>query len=89
MVENKITSPRAGVRPESEDTVLAGLVSRLESDSLKYLPSVILPAAASLLGVAIFTRIFPAAPYGEYSLAYVVVLGAWYFASFRAIVPMP
>jgi len=71
MIENNPTSP--GGRPEPQDPVLAGFVSRLRSDSLKYLPSVVLPAIASVVGVALFTRIFAAGPYGEYSLVYVVV----------------
>ena len=81
MLEDDATTP--GRRPDSHDPVLAGLVSRLTSDSLKYLPSVVVPAIASVVGVAIFTRMFAAGPFGEYSLVYVVVatvhtiLSAW------------
>jgi O-antigen/teichoic acid export membrane protein len=69
-------SRRSGTLETTEDAALAGLVSRLGSDTLRYLPAVIVPAAASILGVAVFTRIFPPGPYGEYSLVYVVVTTA-------------
>ena len=77
------TSPRDTDPPNRSETpvttgdeALAGLVSRLGSDTLRYLPAVIVPAAASVLGVAVFTRIFPPGPYGEYSLVYAVVTTA-------------
>jgi O-antigen/teichoic acid export membrane protein len=73
MVENKGTPSRADIGSEPEEAVLTELVSRLTSDSLKYLPSVVLPALASVAGVALFTRIFAAGPFGEYSLVYAVV----------------
>ncbi len=58
---------------DPQDPVLSGLVSRFGSDTLKYLPSVVIPAVASFLGVAIFTRIFSADAYGEYSLVFIIV----------------
>ncbi|UCG52026.1 MAG: hypothetical protein JSW58_00280, partial [Candidatus Latescibacterota bacterium] len=56
-----------------DDAVLSGLVGRLGSDTLRYLPAVLVPALASVLHISIFTRMFPPGPYGEYSLVYVVV----------------
>ncbi len=67
-------SPRSAGSPDlSDEAALEGLVSRLGSDTLRYLPSVIIPAVASVLFVSVFTRIFPPGPFGEYSLVYVVV----------------
>lgn len=55
------------------DDILSGLISRLGSDTLKYVPAVIVPAVISILHLAVFTRIFEPGPYGEYALVYVVV----------------
>jgi O-antigen/teichoic acid export membrane protein len=75
--ENDGTTPAPAGPPDvTDEAALAGLVSRLGSDTLKYLPAVIVPAAASIVGVAIFTRIFPPGAYGQYSLVYVVVATA-------------
>lgn len=65
--------PAAVADDRLNDEVLSGLVSRLTTDTLKYLPAVILPAVAGVFGVAFFTRIFPPGPFGEYSLVYVIV----------------
>jgi O-antigen/teichoic acid export membrane protein len=51
-----------------DDAILDHVVSRLGSDTLRYIPAVLLPALLSFLSVSIFTRIFDPAPYGEYAL---------------------
>jgi O-antigen/teichoic acid export membrane protein len=51
-----------------DDAILDHVVSRLGSDTVRYVPAVVLPAFLSFLSVSIFTRIFDPAPYGEYAL---------------------
>jgi O-antigen/teichoic acid export membrane protein len=60
-------------RDSVEDDVLSGLIGRLGSDTLKYIPAVIVPAAVSVLHLSIFTRIFEPGPFGQYSLVYAIV----------------
>ncbi|UCH84073.1 MAG: lipopolysaccharide biosynthesis protein [Candidatus Latescibacterota bacterium] len=55
------------------DEVLSGLIGRLGSDTLRYIPAIIVPAVVSILYISIFTRIFAPGPYGEYALVYVIV----------------
>ncbi len=94
------TPPRGTDPPDRSDTpettdddALAGLVSRLGSDTLRYIPAVVVPAAASVFGVAIFTRIFPPGPYGEYALVNVVattaivILSGWLQQSLLRYLP--
>ncbi len=56
-----------------DDAMLDAIVSRLGSDTIRYIPAVVLPAFLSFLSVSIFTRIFAPAPYGEYALVTSVV----------------
>ena len=55
------------------DDVLSGLTGRLGSDTLRYIPAVIVPAVVSILFISIFTRVFDPGPYGEYALVFVIV----------------
>ena len=48
---------------------LSALRSRLLADTLRYAPAVIVPAATSVLSVALFTRLLGTADYGLYSVA--------------------
>lgn len=64
---------QGGLGEVSDDEVLSGLIGRLGSDTLRYIPAVIVPAVLSVLHIAIFTRVFAPGPYGQYSLVYVVV----------------
>ncbi len=52
---------------------LAVLRTRLRGDTLRYAPAVLVPAATSVLSVALFTRLLGTADYGLYSVAAAVV----------------
>jgi O-antigen/teichoic acid export membrane protein len=62
---------------------VAGIVRQLGRDTRWYLPAAIVPAAASLAGIAVFTRLFDAGDYGRYALVMATVtilsavLGGW------------
>jgi O-antigen/teichoic acid export membrane protein len=47
---------------------LSALRARLLGDTLRYAPAVIVPAATSVVGVALFTRLLGTADYGLYSV---------------------
>ncbi len=50
------------------EPLLEEFVKRLGRDILRYLPAAFLPAGLSVLGVAIFTRIFDPREFGQYAL---------------------
>jgi O-antigen/teichoic acid export membrane protein len=68
-------------------------VRKLGEDLLRYLPSVLIPAAVSLLYVSIFTRIFDPVEFGRYSVVFatctivVSVLGGWIVQSVMRYLP--
>ena len=49
------------------------LLKKLGDDARRYCVAAIVPAAASLASVSIFTRVFDTAEYGRYSLTLAVV----------------
>ena len=51
-----------------EEELFKNLVSKLMTDSLRYLPATVIPAGLSIVGVYIFTRLFDTLDYGRYAL---------------------
>ena len=51
-----------------EEGLFKNLVSKLMTDSLRYLPATVIPAGLSIVGVYIFTRLFDTLDYGRYAL---------------------
>jgi O-antigen/teichoic acid export membrane protein len=51
-----------------EEGLLKNLVSKLTTDSLRYLPATVIPAGLSIVSVYIFTRLFDTLDYGRYAL---------------------
>lgn len=49
------------------------MLRKLSRDTRRYIPAALIPAAASLAAVSIFTRIFDSADFGRYSLAIATV----------------
>lgn len=71
-----------GRTPESVE-VLAHVITRLRGDVLRYGLATILPAVFSVVGAAVFTRVFSPDAYGQYALALAAattaiwVVGGW------------
>lgn len=69
--------------PTDGPGAVTGVVRQLARDTRWYLPAAIVPAAASLAGIAVFTRLFDAGDYGRYALVMAsvtilsAVLGGW------------
>jgi O-antigen/teichoic acid export membrane protein len=68
-------------------------VGKLGGDTLRYIPALVVPAVMGFLGVAIYTRIFQPASYGQYSLVIaatvipVAVSGGWLAPSVMRYLP--
>jgi O-antigen/teichoic acid export membrane protein len=56
---------------EPDKAHVEGLIGRLKKDLLRYAPAAFVPAAVSVAGVAVFTRLFGPEAYGQYSLVLV------------------
>lgn len=59
--------------PSHTDTAADSLIHRLGRDTWSYAPAALLPAAASLASVSVFTRIFDSAQYGRFALVVATV----------------
>lgn len=57
-----------------EEHPLMQLVRRLRGDTLRYIPSAIIPAALSVAGISIFTRMFDPLEFGRYAVVMAVTV---------------
>ena len=57
-----------------EEQLLAHLMRRLREDTLRYIPSAVIPAALSIAGISVFTRVFDPLDYGRYAVVVAVTL---------------
>jgi O-antigen/teichoic acid export membrane protein len=64
------------------ESFLPGAVKRLGRDTLSYIPAALIPAAVSVVGVVIFTRIFAPSEYGQYEIAFATVSALIIFVSY-------
>lgn len=93
----KKTIKQKNATPPTDEALLKAYVGKLASDTARYIPAMILPAGFSIIGTAIYTRVFEPLHYGRYALAFATAvlvsetLGGWiqqsvlrYLPSFRA-----
>jgi O-antigen/teichoic acid export membrane protein len=57
-----------GTGGAGSEVIPAGYLTKLRADALNYFPAAVIPALASIVGVAVFTRIFTSEEYGWYTL---------------------
>lgn len=60
--------------PTPRDELLRTLLVKLRGDTLRYIPSAVVPAAASIAGISIFTRVFDPLEFGRYSVVMAVTV---------------
>lgn len=78
---------------DSNAGITAAMLQKLERDTRRYVPAAVVPAAAGLAGVLIYTRIFDSADYGRYSLVLASVMiastlfGGWIQQSILRFLP--
>ncbi|MFQ5512390.1 MAG: polysaccharide biosynthesis C-terminal domain-containing protein, partial [Candidatus Krumholzibacteriia bacterium] len=97
MDDDRIEGVVSDEAAEGSAGLLGELVGKLRTDTLRYIPAAIVPAAISVASVSIFTRLFDSLRYGRYALVIsitsitVMLLSGWigqsvlrYLPRFRA-----